>query len=369
MLKQRERAAQRSRLTARRFSALTHSLRSRAIALGLCYASILPNSGWCLRLDRCTSLSACLRARCRDERGFALVPVLWIAGLLAVFIAGFSFSTRTQVRIAVNLTESAKAEALADGGVTLAVMDLLAAHRSRAHARRFPVEGRAVACAIADEGVLVISVSDEAGRIDVNTAGIPLLQALLSGLGEPPEKAARIAEAIFDFKDADEDRKPSGAEKAEYRAAGLGWAPKNAPLQSLAELEQVYGLTPDLLARMRPFLSTHSGLPGLDVAIASPELIALLRTGLEGAQSSYGSFPELHETIALPAMFVSVSQKNTFALRVMARTLGGATFVREVIVSLGPRQAPYETFLRWGRGTSVQPAEDKLTSRTQMPAC
>jgi hypothetical protein len=38
--------------------ALTHSLRSRAIARGLCYASILPNSGWCLRLDRCTGAGA-----------------------------------------------------------------------------------------------------------------------------------------------------------------------------------------------------------------------------------------------------------------------------------------------------------------------
>jgi len=36
-------------------SALTHSLRSCISALGLCHASILPNSGCSLRLDRCTS--------------------------------------------------------------------------------------------------------------------------------------------------------------------------------------------------------------------------------------------------------------------------------------------------------------------------
>jgi general secretion pathway protein K len=310
-----------------------------------------------------------MRARVRDERGFALVLVLWIAGLLAVLTAGLSVSVRTQVRVAANVIESAKAEALADSGVTLTLMDLLAARRSREHVRRFPVDGRTVACASPDGGRLAISVMDEGGRIDVNTAGIPVMQALLVGLGLPAEKAAQVAEAIFDFRDEDDERKPNGAESADYRAAGLGWSPKNGPLQSVSELGQVYGLTPDLLARMRPYLSTNSGLPGIDPALAQPELIALLRAGLAGVQSAYGSFPELDAAVALPATFISTSLQSAFKVRVASRAPSGAVFIREAIAATGSRQAPAQALLGWTRGLDIQPTEEKELARTQMPNC
>jgi general secretion pathway protein K len=310
-----------------------------------------------------------LRARCREERGFALVLVLWIAGLLAVMTAGLSVSVRTQLRVAHNVIEATRAEALADGGVTLAAMDLIAGRRDRAHARRFPLEGGAVVCEIPGEGVLVISISDEAGRIDINSAGIPLLQALASGLGEQPEVAARVAEAIFDFRDSDDERKPYGAESADYRAAGLSWRPKNAPLQSVTELAQVHGLSADLFTRMRPHLTAHSGLPGLDIGLAKAELVALLRAGSNGAQAALGGFPERHEATALPAMFVSASQQTAFAVRVLARTVAGAAYVREAVLDLGPRQAPRQSPLRWARGTDIQPTEERMLAQRKFSAC
>jgi general secretion pathway protein K len=309
------------------------------------------------------------RKRWRDEEGFALVLVLWIAGLLAVLSGGLAASVRTQIRVAANVIESAKAEALADGGVTLAVMDLVAARRSRTHPRRFPVDGHPVACRGPNRAVIIVSVTDEASRVDVNTAGIPLMQALLTGVGERPEKAARVAEAIFDFRDADDERKPNGAEGAEYRAAGLGWLPKNAPLQSVSELNQVYGVTPGLRARLRPFLSTHSGLPGFDVSLASPALITRLRAGLSGLSSSSGSFPELYATVPLPAMFVSSSEQKTFTVRSTARLPSRAVFVREAVVDLGPRQSPRQDYVRWTRGTDLQPTEEEITSAAHLSLC
>jgi general secretion pathway protein K len=286
----------------------------------------------------------------RDEQGFALILVLWIAGLLAVLAGGLSTSVQTQLRVAANTLESARAEALADGGVAIAVLDLLTAHGSTEYVRRFPIDGNPIACSVAGEGMLLISVADEAGRIDVNAAGIPILRALLVGLGEPPQKAAQLADAIFDFRDGDGDRKPNGAEDAEYRAAGLAWPPKNAPLHSADELEQVFGMPPDLTARVRPFLSTHSGLPGIDPSIARPELIAILRRGLEGAQSSFGGFAEFDAKVALPAIFMSVSEKRYFELTITARTTSGAVFVREAVVDLGSPRSPKTIFRRWTRG-------------------
>ena len=286
-----------------------------------------------------------------DDRGFALVTVLWIAGLLAVMTAGLSVSVRTHVRVVANVAESAKAEALADAGAALAVLDLMAARSSADYRQRFPADGRTVGCSIPGEGVLTIAVSDEAAKIDVNSAGIPLLRALLTGLGLPPEKSAQLADAIFDFRDADDDRKPNGAESAEYRAAGLGWLPKNGPLQSLDELSQVPGVTPALLARMKPYLSVHSGLEGVDTSIAKADLIALLRSGVERSGGSLGGLAEFGESIALPSIFVAPSPQRYFGVHVEARSSAGAVFVREAVLDVGPRQSPDHSFLRWTRGT------------------
>ena len=46
-------------------------------------------------------------------RGIALVVVLWMLTLLAVIAASFTTTTRTETRLARNLVENAKAEALA----------------------------------------------------------------------------------------------------------------------------------------------------------------------------------------------------------------------------------------------------------------
>ena len=283
------------------------------------------------------------------DRGFALVVVLWIAGLLAVLTASFALSVGTKVRVAANLVENARAEALADAGVTLAVMDLLSARRTPDHRRRFPSDGRPVPCSIEGKGGLSISVTDESSKIDANAAGIPLLHALMVGLGEPADKASQIADAIFDFRDADDNKRPGGAETAEYRAAGMGWLPKNAPFQSLDELGQVYGMTPQLLARMKPYLGLHTGLAGFDPLLASEAMIGILRAGLEGTAGVFGSFPEFNSTVALPDMFVASSQQKIFDLHIEARTDTGAVFVREAIVDIGSRQPAQPLFMRWTR--------------------
>ncbi len=304
-----------------------------------------------------------------DDRGFALVTVLWIAGLLAVMTAGLSVSVRTHVRVVANVTESAKAEALADAGAALAVIDLVAARGTGEHRRRFPIDGQAVACSIPGEGVLTIAVSDEAAKIDVNSAGIPLLRALLAGLGVPVEKSAQLADAVFDFRDADDDRKPNGAESAEYRDAGLGWLPKNGPLQSIEELGQVYGFTPPLLARIRPYLSVYSGLEGVDASIAKADLITLLRSGIERSGGSLGGLAEFNESIALPSIFVVASPQRFFGVRVEARSSAGAVFVREAVLDAGSRQLPDYNFLRWTRGPPLTDASGANFQDRQWPIC
>lgn len=302
----------------------------------------------------------------KRERGFVLVAVLWIAGLLAVLAAAFSLSVRTHVRIAANLTDSAAAEALADAGVTLAIMDLAAAAGDPATPPRIVPGADAFACAIAGEGSLAIQVRDEAARIDINSAGIPILQALLTGLNEPPDRALAVAETIFDYRDSDDNRKVNGAERPEYVAAGLAWGPKNAPFDSVEELGQVLGMTPALLARMRPHVNVHSGLAGVDAGQASSELMDMLRRGVAGISGTFGGFPDLDPDYALPAMFNTPAPRRVVMVRAVGTAQSGAVFAREAILDVGSIGSSAPRILRWQRGSLSAPGYKPLPS---LPPC
>lgn len=289
----------------------------------------------------------------RGERGFVLVAVLWIAGLLVVLASTFALTVRTHVRIASNLTESAAAESLADGAVSLAILELKTAKDTANTLARLQPAGGSFACAMPGNGWAKVQARDEGTVIDLNSAGIPILQALLVGLGEAPDRAQALAEAIFDYRDSDDLRKQHGAERPEYIAAGLAWTPKNAPFDSVDELGQVLGMTPALVTKMRPYVGVHSGVAGIDMAVARPELLARLRSGVEGISGTFGGFPDLDPEYALPAIFNTPSQRRVFGIRAEGISASGAVFIREAIVDIGAGRSVQPRILGWQRGSST----------------
>src|SRR5262250_1218690 len=78
----------------------------------------------------------------RSQRGFVLLVVLSVLGLLAVVAASFAQVARNHMRLAAVASEGAKAEALADAGVHIVILDLVAARDSHASGpgRRFSLD-------------------------------------------------------------------------------------------------------------------------------------------------------------------------------------------------------------------------------------
>src|SRR5581483_173179 len=97
------------------------------------------------------------------------------------------------------------------------------------------------------------------GRIDLNSAAEQLLKNLLrtSG-GVDDDAAAHIVDAMLDWRDADDIKRPNGAEAADYEAAGLKYKPSNAPFETVAELQRVMGMTPEVYARIADSLTVHT---------------------------------------------------------------------------------------------------------------
>jgi DNA uptake protein ComE-like DNA-binding protein len=62
-----------------------------------------------------------------------------------------------------------------------------------------------------------------------------------------PMMTEDIADAILDWVDSDEDTRPLGAEDAYYLSAPYPYNTRNAPFRSIAELELVAGVTPEMV--------------------------------------------------------------------------------------------------------------------------
>ncbi|MGH6929421.1 MAG: general secretion pathway protein GspK, partial [Dongiaceae bacterium] len=214
---------------------------------------------------------AAWRRRLRDQRGIALVAVLWTMTLLALIAAVFMRETRTELALVRNLESQARAEALAEAGVNRAILILLGLDTSVP----WRVDGTPIELASA-EGVVRIVIQDEGGKIDLNRSASAVLQSLFIAVGAAPEPAHHLADAVVDFRDADDLRQLNGAEDGEYAAAGLRHDAKDAPFASTEELLQVLGMTPDLFERVEPLVTVYSPRRDVNLATAPAAVLSVL---------------------------------------------------------------------------------------------
>ena len=297
---------------------------------------------------------AAMAAIAGDRRGIALVTVLWSLVLLSILATGFSSTTRTDVRIARNVVEAARAEALADGGVHRAIFALLARNTEElgwAH------DGTPRHLRTGD-GELTVAIEDEGGKIDLNMAGEPLLRGLLVSAGVTPTKVDGIVDAILDWRDDNHLTRSHGAEDNAYAAAGLDHDAKDAPFDTVEELHQVLGMTPELFDRIAPALTVYSARPGIDPTVAAhPALRALPELDTEAIEEIEQDRRESWRlAMASPDVsgdsrsYLSRSRQTSFTIRAIARTRSGAVFVREAVVYIPRSGRRTFAFMDWRQG-------------------
>src|SRR5688572_1763397 len=140
-------------------------------------------------------------------RGFVLIVVLWVLTLLGLMAAALLRESGTETRVAQNLRENAKAEALAEAGLQRAMLGLL----DHDDATVWRADGTSYSFPLG-EGAATIQIQSEAGKIDINTASNDIIEALFIAGGISADQAPRLVEAVADFRDPDGIRRPGGAE-------------------------------------------------------------------------------------------------------------------------------------------------------------
>lgn len=296
------------------------------------------------------STKDCIGASRHTQQGIALVLVLWVMTLLAVIAGSFVYTARSNTLVSGNLVAQAKAHLLADAGVERGIYEVLKpeADTERWQARSLPYMFSL------DDAQIQVTLRDESARIDLNTADEALLKGLLLSLGEEADSAARLVDAIADWRDADELIRPQGAERDQYEAAGYDYIPANAPFQSLEELRLVIGMTPDLLRKMLPALTVYSLQAGINSRQAPREvLMAVPNVQAEDVDAYLVLRDEMHAQGQMPTPFPQAAAyeasgiAQVYNLRSVVSLPDGARFANEAVVKLTNKPNRPFAVLRW----------------------
>ncbi len=243
--------------------------------------------------------------------------------LLGLLGSTITASGRSEARIAANLLAAANAQAAADGAVAVAAYHLL--DNSDQH---WAANGAARQVRIGDS-LVTLRMEDQRGKIDPNDATAGLMAALLRQLGLSDEAATALGASILDWRVAND----SGTAAA-YTAAGHPFGPPHEPFESIDELGLVLGMTPQLLALLRPHLSLYiEQTPAL--AQADPVVQAAIADAVKRDQLTLNEDQDAGPLIVL--------------VTAAARTRG-ALFTRTALLRMnGIANQPYEV-LEWRGG-------------------
>lgn len=187
-------------------------------------------------------------------RGAALIIVLWIMTLLALMSASLTLGIQREMNLGRYLLREVEMTAAIEAAVAYAFYRM---HLPDHEMRWFPY-GRKYRYSF--EGIeLSMELTDESGKLNLNQIKAPkMLRAILQAAGLKEREALKLTDAILDWTDRDDLRRPFGAEARDYEEAGLPYGPANAPFRSLEEVGMVLGMTPELLQRLLPQITVYS---------------------------------------------------------------------------------------------------------------
>lgn len=274
-----------------------------------------------------------------QQRGIALVMVLWLLVLMTVIASSHSRNVRTETRLAFNHIELGKARNLAEAGIYHAIMELLVTEDRE----RWPVDG-SVNHIRFDGGDAAISVRDTRGLIDINSVRGAVLDNLFVAAGiEDEQQRQQLVDATLDWRDSDSLKHLHGAEDSDYRNAGLKWAARDGYFTSVEEFRYVLGMTNPIFELLSPYLTVYSGQPGVTLEYAPQWLAdALGNKPLDSPPAETAETEEFDFGIELESEHIP-----TYRITAQATTKGGTTASVAAVVEISSQgKHPYK-ILSW----------------------
>jgi general secretion pathway protein K len=204
------------------------------------------------------------------ERGAALLAVLLLVAVMGAIAATAFEKLRLSTAIAVNAATLDQARAYALGVedlMALRVDDLVGADREvttlagdwQGTMRRIPLPGGGLAEGAMRDGGNCFNLNslvegDPRTALKLRPQAVRQFIALMTLSGIPDRSARTIAAAAADWADSDDLPAPDGAEDSAYAGADAPYRTGNTLFAEVSELRAVIGVTPEIYARVRPWL-------------------------------------------------------------------------------------------------------------------
>lgn len=206
----------------------------------------------------------------RRQRGAALLAVLLLVAVTGAIAAVATERLSLSRGVALNSVALDQARAYAAGIEQLALVaidDLVVQDPERTTlaggwngaVRRVPLPGGGIAQMRVRDGGNCFNLNsvvdgDPRTALVRRNSGVLELAGLMGVLGVPEGDARRIAEAAADWADSDTATGPGGAEDGAYASGDDRYRTANTLFEEPGELRFVAGMTPEIMARLRPWL-------------------------------------------------------------------------------------------------------------------
>jgi general secretion pathway protein K len=241
------------------------------------------------------------RSASRARGGFVLLAVLWVLVGLASLGLALSLVGRDAVGATQNRVNLTRAHWLAEGCVNVvrAVAAEALADREHANAAWRTLDELVASSPLVTGLGCKLTVQPAGVTMDVNAAGAEQLRRTFMALRVMPLSADSLVDAILDWRDPDDESRPSGEERAGY-VEQRRFAPRNGPIQDVRELSRVRGL--DQLAGLDSVFGVDGGRVSLERA---PRAVLIALPGF--SEELVRRIIEMRERRALPADLLTLA--------------------------------------------------------------
>ncbi|MGR9013439.1 MAG: general secretion pathway protein GspK [Gammaproteobacteria bacterium] len=301
------------------------------------------------------------------QKGFALVLVLWVLSLLTIMAGSFALTMRREAAIVTGSSTNAQAMAIAESGLAVAELMLINPDQRQ----RWHTDGSIYQIDYTGSKIRIRLLA-ETGKVDINSADQALLQELMSYAPVQAEVQNQLVNAILDWRDTDDLVRIEGAEKREYKAAGLTYQPRNKPFQSVEELQLVLGMDEHVYQWLEGLVTVYSGQPKVNLTQAAKEVLQVLpeldegliegfiaarrESAINGLLGRSGTGASIAGNNAPAATAVNNETEQKAAITVVVEALldDGTTAIIKALIKRSDKQlsTPFQV-LKWQRNPAT----------------
>lgn len=202
----------------------------------------------------------------KGEKGFALVLTLVVTALMVAAAVELIHQVYVDTSLNRGFRDGQQASLLAEsgayGGIRLLRMVISGqSYTSLSDSWAVPFKQED------DTGRIEITISEESGKINLNGLVQPTgpdqnYMGVLKRLGAQLQIPESAWNALADWIDTDDLPLAGGAESPYYRALNPPYSAHNGKLTTVNELSLVKGFTPEMVAKLRPFVTVYASQPG-----------------------------------------------------------------------------------------------------------